>query len=96
MLCRTNDRLICLFICLRYSFDFTTCSWDKIYDELYISVRWNTWQFFWKDIRKVTDYRDIFGYQIQFGPGDHKGVSESLLSVVEGGKWKTLATAISY
>src|SRR3954467_9366634 len=35
-------------------------SWDKIYDELYIPVRWNTWQFFWKDIRKVTDYRDIF------------------------------------
>jgi branched-chain amino acid transport system substrate-binding protein len=44
----------------------------------------------------ITDYQDIFGYQIQFGPGDHKGVSESLLSVVENGKWKTLATAISY
>ncbi|MEO2184286.1 MAG: ABC transporter substrate-binding protein [bacterium] len=44
----------------------------------------------------ITDYQDIFGYQIQFGPGDHKGVSESLLSVVEDGKWKTLATAISY
>ena len=44
----------------------------------------------------ITDYQDIFGYQIQFGPGDHKGVSESLLSVVEGGKWKTLATATSY
>ena len=47
-------------------------------------------------IEAITDYQDIFGYQIQFGPGDHKGVSESLLSVVEGGKWKTLATAISY
>ena len=44
----------------------------------------------------ITDYQDIFGYQIQFGPGDHKGVSKSLLSVVEDGKWKTLATAISY
>lgn len=44
----------------------------------------------------ITDYQDIFGYQIQFGPGDHKGVSESLLSVVEDRKWKTLATAISY
>ncbi len=44
----------------------------------------------------ITDYQDIFGYQIQFGPEDHKGVSESLLSVVENGKWKTLATAISY
>ena len=44
----------------------------------------------------IENYQDIFGYQIQFGPGDHKGVSESLLSVVEDGKWKTLATAISY
>ncbi|MDA0273357.1 MAG: ABC transporter substrate-binding protein [Proteobacteria bacterium] len=44
----------------------------------------------------ITDYQDIFGYRIQFGPGDHKGVSESILSVVENGKWKTLATAISY
>jgi branched-chain amino acid transport system substrate-binding protein len=44
----------------------------------------------------ITDYQDIFGYRIQFGPGDHKGVSESLLSVVEDGKWKTLATAITY
>jgi len=44
----------------------------------------------------ITDYEDIFGYRIQFGPGDHKGVSESILSVVENGKWKTLATAISY
>ena len=44
----------------------------------------------------IDNYQDIFGYQIQFGPGDHKGVSESLLSVVEDGKWKTLATAISY
>ena len=44
----------------------------------------------------INDYQDIFGYQIQFGPGDHKGVSESLLSVVEDGKWKTLATAITY
>ena len=44
----------------------------------------------------IENYQDIFGYQIQFGPGDHKGVSESLLSVVEDGKWKTLATAITY
>ena len=50
----------------------------------------------YKATETITDYQDIFGYQIQFGPGDHKGVSESLLSVVEGGKWKTLATAISY
>jgi hypothetical protein len=50
----------------------------------------------YKATEAITDCQDIFGYQIQFGPGDHKGVSESLLFVVEGGKWKTLATAISY
>lgn len=44
----------------------------------------------------ITDYTDIFGYRISFGPDDHKGVNESVLSVVQDGKWKTLATAISY
>ena len=47
-------------------------------------------------IESITDYTDLFGYRVQFGPGDHKGVSESVLSVVENGRWKTLATAISY
>lgn len=47
-------------------------------------------------VEGITDYEDIFGYRVQFGPGDHNGVSESVLSVVENGKWKTLATAISY
>lgn len=47
-------------------------------------------------VESITDYTDLFGYRIQFGPGDHKGVSESVLSVVDGGRWKTLATAISY
>jgi branched-chain amino acid transport system substrate-binding protein len=47
-------------------------------------------------VEGITDYQDIFGYRVAFGPGDHKGVSESVLSVVENGRWKTLATAISY
>ena len=47
-------------------------------------------------IESITDYEDMFGYRIAFGPDDHKGVNESVLSVVENGKWKTLATAISY
>ena len=51
---------------------------------------------FLRAVESISDYRDIFGYRIQFGPGDHKGVSESVLSVVEDGRWKTLATAISY
>ncbi len=47
-------------------------------------------------LEQITDYTDIFGYRIAFGPGDHKGVDESVLSVVENGRWKTLATSISY
>ena len=47
-------------------------------------------------IESITDYTDIFGYHLSFGPGDHNGVDESILSVVENGRWKTLATTISY
>lgn len=47
-------------------------------------------------VESITDYEDIFGYRLQFGPGDHKGVSESVLSVVRSGRWETLAIAISY
>lgn len=51
---------------------------------------------FLTSIEAITDYTDLFGYRVEFGPDDHKGVSESVLSVVENGRWKTLATAISY
>ena len=51
---------------------------------------------FLKAMESIDDYTDIFGYKIELGPNDHKGVSESVLSVVENGKWKTLATSISY
>ena len=51
---------------------------------------------FIRAVESINDYTDIFGYSLQFGPGDHNGVSESVLSVVENGRWKTLATAISY
>lgn len=51
---------------------------------------------FIKGIEQITDYTDIFGYHLSFGPGDHKGVDESVLSVVENGRWKTLSTTISY
>lgn len=47
-------------------------------------------------VESISDYTDIFGYRVAFAPDDHKGVSESVLSVVENGRWKTLATAISY
>ena len=47
-------------------------------------------------LESIDDYTDIFGYRVSFGPGDHKGVSESVLSVVEGGRWVTRAESISY
>jgi branched-chain amino acid transport system substrate-binding protein len=51
---------------------------------------------FIRSIETVTDYTDIFGYRLEFGPGDHKGVSESVLSVVENGRWKTIAASVTY
>ncbi|MFQ5353272.1 MAG: ABC transporter substrate-binding protein, partial [Candidatus Binatia bacterium] len=44
----------------------------------------------------ITDYQDLFGYNLAFGPGDHKGVSASVLSVVRNRRWETLAESISY
>lgn len=43
-----------------------------------------------------TDHTDIFGYSLSFGPDDHNGVSESVLSVVENGRWVTRAEAVRY
>ena len=51
---------------------------------------------FLKAIESINDYTDIFGYKIKFGPNDHKGVDESVLSVVRNGKWETSATSVSY
>ena len=47
-------------------------------------------------IEGITEYQDLFGYNLAFGPRDHKGVSESILSVVRNGRWETLAESISY
>lgn len=47
-------------------------------------------------MESIDDYTDIFGYPIVFGPNDHKGVSESALSVVRNGRWVTLDTSITY
>ena len=44
----------------------------------------------------ITEYQGIFGYNLAFGKDDHKGVSESVLSVVRNGRWETLAESISY
>jgi branched-chain amino acid transport system substrate-binding protein len=47
-------------------------------------------------MESITDYEDMFGYKLSFGPDDHKGVSESILSVVENGRWVTKAESVTY
>jgi branched-chain amino acid transport system substrate-binding protein len=47
-------------------------------------------------MESINDYTDIFGYHISFGPNDHKGVKESILSTVVDGRWKTMAESVSY
>ncbi len=47
-------------------------------------------------MESITDYEDMFGYKVSFGPDNHKGVGESILSVVEGGRWVTKAESVSY
>lgn len=47
-------------------------------------------------LESITDYQDIFGYRVSFGPDNHKGVSESTLSQVRDGRWVTLAESISF
>ncbi len=44
----------------------------------------------------ITDYTDIFGYNVSFAPDKHSGATESVLSQVQGGRWVTLAESISY
>lgn len=47
-------------------------------------------------LESFSDFEDMFGYKLSFGPADHKGVNESVLSVVENGRWVTKAEAVAY
>ena len=47
-------------------------------------------------LESISDYEDMFGYKLSFGPNNHKGVSESVLSIVENGRWVTKAESVSY
>ena len=47
-------------------------------------------------LESMTDYVDIFGYRLTFGPDDHKGVDESVLTTVVDGRWVTLEESIRY
>ena len=47
-------------------------------------------------LESMTAYEDIFGYRLTFGPDDHKGVDESVLTTVVDGRWVTLEESIRY
>ena len=47
-------------------------------------------------LESMTEYEDIFGYRLTFGPDDHKGVDESVLMTVRDGRWVTLEESVSY
>ena len=47
-------------------------------------------------LESMTDYEDMFGYRLTFGPDDHKGVDESVLTTVVDGRWVTLEESIRY
>jgi branched-chain amino acid transport system substrate-binding protein len=47
-------------------------------------------------LESMTEYEDIFGYRLTFGPDDHKGVDESVLVTVRDGRWVTLEESVTY
>ena len=47
-------------------------------------------------LETLTEYTDIFGNQLSFGPDDHRGVDSSTLSQVRDGRWVKLDTVITY
>ncbi len=47
-------------------------------------------------LESMSDYEDIFGYRLSFGPDDHVGVDESVLVTVRDGRWVTLEESVSY
>lgn len=49
-----------------------------------------------KALESITDYTDIFGYKVSFGPNKHSGATESVLSQVQNGRWVKLQQAITY
>ena len=47
-------------------------------------------------LESMTDYVDMFGYRLTFGPDDHQGVDESVLMTVSNGRWVKLEESVSY
>ena len=49
-----------------------------------------------KAMESISDYTDIFGYNVSFSETKHSGATESVLSQVQDGRWVTLEQSISY
>jgi branched-chain amino acid transport system substrate-binding protein len=48
-------------------------------------------------LESIHDYKDIFGYELSFGPDQHHGSTKSYLSVVKNGRWVPVTKqALSY
>ena len=47
-------------------------------------------------MESIDNYQDLFGYRISFGPDQHSGATESVLSQVQNGRWVQLEHAIGY
>ncbi len=69
---------------------------DLIVTALEIAGRDLTVDSFISAMETIDDYEDIFGFRVSFGPDKHKGVSESMLSQVQDGRWRTLEESVSY
>lgn len=48
-------------------------------------------------LEEIDSFESIFGgAPLEFGPDDHQGATESMLAVVENGRWTTLTGALAY
>ena len=47
-------------------------------------------------IESLSEYVDLFGNKLSFGPNDHKGVDHSTLSQIQNGRWVALETEVSF
>ena len=47
-------------------------------------------------LESISDYTDLFGYNVSFGPDKHSGATESVLSQVQGGRWVALEQSVGY
>ena len=49
-----------------------------------------------RGVEAISNYTDIFGYNVSFSSEKHSGATESVLSQVQNGRWVVLEQSISY